>query len=49
MKFGRVIVELVQMNRRRFVISLDRYIPLPESSARTSVLIWFKVSSDGVS
>ena len=27
MKFGRVIVELVKMNRRRFIISLCRYIP----------------------
>ena len=28
MKFGRVIADLVQMNRRRFIISLYRYIPL---------------------
>ena len=28
MKFGRVIVDLVQMNRRRFIIRLYRYIPL---------------------
>ena len=28
MKFGRVIVELVKMNRRRFIIRLYRYIPL---------------------
>ena len=28
MKFCRVIVDLVQMNRRRFVVRLDRYIPL---------------------
>ena len=27
MKFGRVITDLVQMNRRRFIISLYRYIP----------------------
>ena len=27
MKFCRVIVELVQMNRRRFVVRLDRHIP----------------------
>jgi hypothetical protein len=28
MKFCRVIVDLVQMNRRRFVVRRDRYIPL---------------------
>ena len=27
MKFGRVITDLVQMNRRRFIVSLYRYIP----------------------
>ena len=37
MKFGRVIVDLVQMNRRRFVVRRDRHIPFAgELSAHVS-------------
>ena len=48
MKFCRVIVELVQMNRRGFVVGRDGHIPLSRELAWTSFLIWSNVVGNSV-